>query len=64
MSPDEAKEADVVVTFGCDVGGIAPEATVEDWPLTDEAGQPLKDYAQIRGAIAERVADLANRLED
>ena len=63
LSPDDAREADVVVTFGCDVGGIAREANVEDWPLTDESGQPLKDYAQIRDAIAERVADLTNRLD-
>ncbi len=62
LSPDEAAEADLVVTFGCDVGGIAPDANVEDWPLTDESGQPLKDYGQIRDAIAERVADLAKRL--
>lgn len=63
LTPDEAKEADVVVTFGCDVGGIAPGANVEDWALTDDSGQPLKDYGQIRDAIAERVADLAKRLE-
>lgn len=63
LSPDEATEADVVVTFGCDVGGIAPEANAEDWSLTDEAGRPLKDYGEIRDAIAERVADLARRLE-
>ena len=62
LSPEEAADADLVVTFGCDIGGIAPGANVEDWPLTDESGQPLKDYAQIRDAIAERVADLAKRL--
>lgn len=62
LSPGQAAEADVVVTFGCDVGSIAPNANVEDWPLTDDAGQPLKDYGQIRDAIAERVADLAKRL--
>lgn len=63
LSPEEATEADLVVTFGCDVGGIAPGANVEDWALTDETGKPLKDYGAIRDAIAERVADLAKRLD-
>lgn len=63
LSSGQAAEADLVVTFGCDVGGIAPDANVEDWSLVDEAGQPLKDYGQIRDAVAERVADLAKRLE-
>lgn len=63
LSPEDADEADVVVTFGCDVGSIAPRANVEDWALTDESGLPLKDYGQIRDAIAERVADLVKRLE-
>jgi arsenate reductase len=63
LSPDEAAGADVVVTFGCDVDDIAPGANVEDWALTDESGQPLKDYGEIRDAIAERVADLAKRLD-
>lgn len=63
LSPDDAANADLVVTFGCDVGGIAPDANVEDWALTDDSGQPLKDYGQIRDAIAERVAALAKRLE-
>lgn len=61
LTPDEAAAADVVVTFGCDVRSIAPDASVEDWALTDESGQPLKDYAQIRDAIAERVAELVAR---
>lgn len=64
LTSDEAAAADVVVTFGCDVGSIAPDANVEDWALTDESGQPLKDYGQIRDAIARRVADLMERLED
>ena len=63
LSPEDADEADVVVTFGCDVGEIAAGANVEDWSLTDEAGHPLKDYGEIRDAIAERVADLVKRLE-
>lgn len=63
LSADDATNADLVVTFGCDVGGIAPGANVEDWSLTDESGAPLKDYGQIRDAIAERVADLAKRLD-
>ena len=62
LSPEDAAEADLVVTFGCDVGGIAPGANVEDWSLTDESGQPLKDYGRIRDAIAERVEELSRRL--
>lgn len=64
LTTEEAAEAEVVVTFGCDIGSIAPEANVEDWSLTDEAGQPLKDYGAIRDAIAGRVTDLARRLEE
>ncbi|HEX2294636.1 MAG TPA: low molecular weight phosphatase family protein [Actinomycetota bacterium] len=63
LSPDDAAKAEVVVTFGCDVGEIAPDANVEDWSLTDDAGQPLRDYGQIRDAIFDRVEDLAKRLE-
>jgi arsenate reductase len=63
LSADAASDADLVVTFGCDVSGIAPDAPVEDWALTDERGQPLKDYGDIRDAIATRVADLAERLD-
>lgn len=63
LTPDAAAAADLVVTFGCDVGGIAPDAPVEDWSLTDESGRPLKDYGDIRDAIFQRVDDLAKRLE-
>ena len=63
LTPEEAAGAEVVVTFGCDVGAIAPGANVEDWALTDESGRPLKDYGAIRDAIEQRVADLAKRLE-
>ena len=63
LTLEEAAEAEVVVTFGCDVGDIAPEANVEDWALTDESGQPLKDYGSIRDAIAARVEELAKRLD-
>jgi arsenate reductase (thioredoxin) len=63
LTPEAAANADVVVTFGCDVGGIAPGAPVEDWALTDESGQPLKDYGDIRDAIFARVEELAKRLD-
>jgi arsenate reductase len=63
LTPEAAANADVVVTFGCDVGGIAPDANVEDWALTDDSGAPLKDYGRIRDAIAARVEDLAKRLD-
>ena len=64
LTPGDAADADLVVTFGCDVSGVAPDAPVEDWALTDESGRPLKDYGDIRDAIFTRVEDLAKRLEE
>lgn len=64
LTPEDAAGADVVVTFGCDVRAIAPDAPVEDWALTDESGRPLKDYGDIRDAIFTRVEELAKRLDE
>ena len=63
LTPEGAAGADLVVTFGCDVGGIAPDAPAEDWALTDESGRPLKDYGDIRDAIFTRVEELVKRLD-
>lgn len=63
LTPEDASGADLVVTFGCDVGDIVPGAPVEDWALTDESGQPLKDYGDIRDAIFTRVEELVMRLD-
>lgn len=63
LSPDGAADADLVVTFGCDVGPVAGGAPVEDWELKDENGAPLKDYGAIRDAIFARVDDLVKRLD-
>lgn len=63
LTPEAAAGADLVVTFGCDVGAIAPDARVEDWALTDESGRSLNDYGDIRDEIFRRVEELARRLE-
>jgi arsenate reductase len=63
LTPDDAADADLVVTFGCDVGRVSGDAPVEDWELTDDSGAPLREYGDIRDAIFRRVEDLAQRLE-
>ena len=54
--------ADLIVTFGCDVGHLGAEVATEDWALSDEDGQPLKDYNDVRDAITQRVDELMERL--
>ncbi|HEV2756147.1 MAG TPA: low molecular weight phosphatase family protein [Actinomycetota bacterium] len=63
LTPDDAADADLVVTFGCDVTPVAADAPVEDWELKDESGAPLRDYGDIRDAIFERVDDLVKRFD-
>lgn len=62
LTPDDAEDADLLVTFGCDVADIAADAPVEDWALVDAEGKPLRDYREIRDAIFERVDELTRRL--
>ncbi len=64
LSPEDAADADLVVTFGCDVSPVAGDTPVEDWELADENGTPLRDYGDIRDAIFGRVDDLVKRLDE
>ena len=64
VTSEHIEDAEAVVTFGCDVGDLADETSVESWDLVAEDGEPLRDYSLIREAIATRVDDLVQRLEE
>ena len=63
LSSDVVEDADLIVTFGCGVGEVDASAPIEDWVLTDDQGEPLKDYEDTRDAITQRVDELLERLE-
>lgn len=62
LSSEVVAGADLVITFGCGVGGLESDAPVEDWQLLDESGRTPEDYDGIRDAITQRVDELIGRL--
>lgn len=62
LTPELARQAQVLVTMGCgDQCPYVPGARVEDWPLPDPKEQPLERVREIRDEIRRRVADLLAR---
>jgi len=62
LTPELAKQAQVLVTMGCgDECPFVPGARVEDWPLRDPKGQPTDVVRNIRDEIERRVRDLILR---
>ncbi|MGD0946573.1 MAG: arsenate reductase ArsC [Candidatus Binatia bacterium] len=66
LTPELARDADLLVTMGCgDECPVVPGLRRDDWPLTDPKGLPLQRVRQIRDEIRSRVAALvaAERLQ-
>jgi protein-tyrosine-phosphatase len=63
LTPELAREADIVVTMGCgDQCPFIPGKQYIDWELPDPAGQPIERVREIRDEIAQRVTQLVNDL--
>jgi arsenate reductase len=59
LTPDIARQAQVLVTMGCgDECPYVPGAKREDWPLEDPQGRPIEKVRGIRDEIRERVRQL------
>ncbi len=60
VTPDDLASADIVISLGCDVGGLAVKAgTLRQW---DEVPGPGEDFAGADAAIRRRVAELVDEL--
>ncbi|MBI3098978.1 MAG: arsenate reductase ArsC [Planctomycetes bacterium] len=56
LTPELAREMNVLVTMGCGESCPAvPGLRREDWPLSDPKGQPIERVREIRDEIEERV---------
>ena len=63
LLPDEAKEADAVVTMGCgDACPVLPGKRHEDWQFPDPKGLALDAVRLIRDGIRSRVEALLRDL--
>jgi len=60
LTPKMLKDADKVVTMGCEVEGVCPATFVstEDWQLEDPEGKSLEEVREIRDDIEARVRKL------
>ncbi len=64
LTPELAKQADVVVTMGCgDQCPFIPGKRYIDWELEDPKGRPVKEVRATRDEIACRVSDLLAELD-
>jgi arsenate reductase len=62
LTPELAKQAQVLVTMGCgDQCPYVPGAERDDWPLEDPKGKPIEKVREIRDAIRGRVRALIER---
>ena len=64
MTPELAADVDRVVTMGCGDECPVVRAPVEDWGLSDPAGQPLGTVRAIRDEIDARVRALLASLDE
>ena len=63
LTPELAREADLLVTMGCgDKCPYVPGLKIEDWPLEDPKGKPLERVREIRDEIQRRVDQLGASL--
>jgi arsenate reductase len=58
LTADIARQADLLITMGCDTCPLVPGLDVRNWPLDDPKNQPIETVRVIRDEIARRVADL------
>ena len=59
LTPDVAREAQLLVTMGCgDECPYVPGAKRDDWPLEDPKGKPIEKVREIRDGIRNRVQAL------
>jgi arsenate reductase len=58
------KNADRVITMGCDTGNVCPASFVpmEDWQLEDPEGKPIGEVRKIRDIIRTKVETLVKEL--
>ena len=55
---------DIVVTMGCNVScPTLPCSHREDWGLEDPTGKADEEFLAVMDTIAEKVQDLARRIE-
>ena len=59
LTPDVAREAQLLVTMGCgDECPYVPGAKRDDWPLEDPKEKPIEKVREIRDEIRKRVQAL------
>ena len=62
LTPEVAREAQILVTMGCgDECPYVPGAERDDWPLEDPKGKPVEKVRKIREEIRQRVQTLIDR---
>jgi arsenate reductase len=62
LTPELAREAQLLVTMGCgDQCPYVPGARRDDWPLEDPKGKPIERVREIRDEIRDRVQALIER---
>lgn len=62
LTPELAREAQLLVTMGCgDQCPYVPGARRDDWPLEDPKGKPIERVRDIRDEIRDRVQALIER---
>jgi arsenate reductase len=57
IDPDVAARADLIITMGCDVAGLA--RIDDDWGLPDPKGQPPERVREIRDRVKAKAKALA-----
>jgi arsenate reductase len=63
LDPDQAREADVVVTMGCgDACPVYPGTRYEDWQVEDPSDKSIEEVRLIRDDIERRVRSLIAEL--
>lgn len=64
LTPELAREADVVVTMGCgDACPYIPGKRYVDWDLPDPKNKPVDEVRALRDEIAARVTQLVEELD-
>ncbi len=62
LTPELAREAELLVTMGCgEACPAVPGLRRDDWPLEDPKGKPVERVRRIRDEVRERVRQLLVR---
>lgn len=65
VTPEELRDADVVVTMGCSAEDVCPatwDGDSRDWALDDPHGRPIAEVRAIRDEVERRVVALFDEL--